>query len=145
MKVTRTVFCAASFLVGFAGCGRQIAPADPVPSPAPMPAAPVLDELRVVEPPPPPAETIAVAAAEVTKQAVAVFGDSVGVPPDSAATPAEKTWDIDVRSYETHARVEVQEHHLDPGWQRRMARRRGVSNGAARRQRGKPESSSDGR
>jgi membrane-bound lytic murein transglycosylase D len=40
----------------------------------------------------------------LTRQAVAVFGDSAAAPvPDSADGP---TWDIDVRSYETHRRVE---------------------------------------
>jgi membrane-bound lytic murein transglycosylase D len=52
-------------------------------------------------------DTIAVSASEVTKQAVAVFGDSVGIPPDSDVVAEEDpVWDIDVRSYETHARVE---------------------------------------
>ncbi|HET7583552.1 MAG TPA: LysM peptidoglycan-binding domain-containing protein [Gemmatimonadaceae bacterium] len=44
-------------------------------------------------------------APEVTAEAVHLFGDSVvreASPPDDA----EPTWDIDVRSYETHARVE---------------------------------------
>ena len=108
MKVTRIILCAAPLVMGLAGCGRQIAPAaDPAPQPASAAPDPIVVEMPVVVPPPPPPDTIAIAASEVTKQAVAVFGDSVGVPPDSAATSAEeKTWDIDVRSYETHARVE---------------------------------------
>lgn len=50
---------------------------------------------------------MAVSPADVAKQAVAVFGDSLGVPPDSVAgEEPELTWDLDVHSYETHARVE---------------------------------------
>ncbi|MGH7664884.1 MAG: transglycosylase SLT domain-containing protein [Gemmatimonadaceae bacterium] len=49
---------------------------------------------------------------EVTRQAVGVFGDSVAPELEEAlvegggAEPAGPSWDIDVRSYETHARVE---------------------------------------
>ena len=48
--------------------------------------------------------------AEVTRQAVEVFGDSMSAPEAQPAPGgeevAEVTWDIDVRSYETHERVE---------------------------------------
>jgi membrane-bound lytic murein transglycosylase D len=58
-----------------------------------------------------------VSESEVTRRAVEVFGDSITIssPPRSAATAAATadpdaeevpTWDIDVASYETHARVE---------------------------------------
>ncbi|MFN2398602.1 MAG: transglycosylase SLT domain-containing protein [Gemmatimonadaceae bacterium] len=66
-------------------------------------------------------DTIEVASHEVTREAIAIFGDSVATidsvpdsadhapPPDSLdeepAAPAPTTWDIDVRSYETHRRV----------------------------------------
>jgi membrane-bound lytic murein transglycosylase D len=45
---------------------------------------------------------------DVTGEALKLFGDSLGAPgADSAAlAAAEPTWDIDVRSYETHERVE---------------------------------------
>lgn len=42
------------------------------------------------------------AAPEVTAEAVRIFGDSVAEAPEG---PSEPTWDIDVRSYETHDRV----------------------------------------
>lgn len=50
-------------------------------------------------------------AAEVTQQAVEVFGDSISAPEPEPAPGGEEvaevpTWDIDVRSYETHERVE---------------------------------------
>ena len=103
MKVTRVLSRVVPILV-LAACAQRPAPsARPAPIELPVdigtPLPPVV--------PPPPADTVAVSAAEVTKQAVAVFGDSVGVPPDSVAPEAEElTWDLDVRSYETHARVE---------------------------------------
>ena len=104
MRVTRIVVRTAS-LLALGACARAAAP---VSTPAPVPAT--VDTTMSVEVTPPaslPPDTIAVSSAEVTKQAVAVFGDSVGVPPDSAVVTAEDpVWDIDVRSYETHARVE---------------------------------------
>ena len=48
---------------------------------------------------------IAIPDSVLTRQAVAVFGDSVVTPADSTV-PEGATWDIDVRSYETHRRVE---------------------------------------
>ncbi|HEX6533991.1 MAG TPA: LysM peptidoglycan-binding domain-containing protein [Gemmatimonadaceae bacterium] len=56
------------------------------------------------------ADTTDVAPPEVTGEAVKIFGDSVGVAADDAAAdaaePEKPTWDIDVRSFETHKRVE---------------------------------------
>ena len=42
----------------------------------------------------------------LTRQLVAVFGDSVGAAAVDTAVPEGPTWDIDVRSYEGHRRVE---------------------------------------
>src|SRR5688572_20444412 len=89
-------------------CGRSAAAVrTPVAFPPPsVDSAPVVVHQR-------PADTVTVTSTEVTRQAVAVFGDSVGVRPDSIAADSvavdsaavdELTWDIDVRSYETHAR-----------------------------------------
>lgn len=56
--------------------------------------------------------TDSVSAAEVTQQAVQVFGDSLAAPEATDPAPGGEevaelpTWDIDVRSYETHERVE---------------------------------------
>ncbi|HKG96013.1 MAG TPA: transglycosylase SLT domain-containing protein [Gemmatimonadaceae bacterium] len=52
-------------------------------------------------------DTVDLSQRDINRQAVQVFGDSIptAAPWDSAAA-AEPTWDIDVRSYETHARVE---------------------------------------
>ena len=62
-------------------------------------------------------DTVDVTATEVARQAVQVFGDSIApaailsdsaLPVDSsAAEPEMPTWDIDVRSYETHERVSI--------------------------------------
>ncbi|MGI9079050.1 MAG: hypothetical protein ACR2G6_17235, partial [Gemmatimonadaceae bacterium] len=49
-------------------------------------------------------DTVDLTQSEVTSEAVRIFGDSIA--PDSAAAPDEPSWDIDVRSYETHSRVE---------------------------------------
>ena len=106
LKVTRVVLRAAP-LLALVACSRTVAPR-PLPEPAPPPAetSPVA-AVRATSP----TDTVAVSAAEVTRQAVAVFGDSIGVPPDTAVPPVEAeaeelTSDLDVRSYETHARVE---------------------------------------
>jgi membrane-bound lytic murein transglycosylase D len=47
-------------------------------------------------------EVVHVEQREVTHEAVKIFGDSIAVAP---AVAAEPTWDIDVRSFETHDRV----------------------------------------
>jgi membrane-bound lytic murein transglycosylase D len=47
-------------------------------------------------------DSLAVAQPDVTHEAVKIFGDSVASAPVVAAEP---TWDIDVRSFETHERV----------------------------------------
>jgi membrane-bound lytic murein transglycosylase D len=49
--------------------------------------------------------TVAISDSALTHQVVAVFGDSAATRPDSSV-PEGPTWDIDVRSYETHQRVE---------------------------------------
>jgi membrane-bound lytic murein transglycosylase D len=49
---------------------------------------------------------IAIPDSVLTRQAVAVFGDSVVAQPVDSAASEEPSWDIDVRSYETHRRVE---------------------------------------
>ena len=104
MKVTRVLSRVVPMLA-LAACASRPAPVvQPAPAPEPVTIQP---DLPPVNPAPPTVDTVAVSAAEVAKQAVAVFGDSVGVPPDSVAAEAEElTWDLDVRSYETHARVE---------------------------------------
>ena len=97
-----------SLVVVMAACGRS---ASPPPTRVPSPPSPPLSAGAVptVTAPVLP-ESLRVTATDVTKQAVAVFGDSVGVPPDSTTVgpdaAEEPTWDIDVRSYETHARVQ---------------------------------------
>ena len=105
LKVTRVVLRVAPLLV-LAACARTAPRVQPAPVTDPVatgtPTTPVVQ---------PPLDTVDVTPAEVAKQAVAVFGDSVGVPPDSLAADAEAgaeelTWDLDVRSYQTHARVE---------------------------------------
>lgn len=47
-------------------------------------------------------DTVHVAERDVTHEAVKIFGDSIATAPPAAAEP---TWDIDVRSFETHDRV----------------------------------------
>ncbi len=90
----------AALLVALAACGRSPAPVTaPAPARAPAPVAasrrPSADTTRR-------ADTAVVSSAEVLRRAIAVFGDSIVV--DSTADDGP-TWDIDVRSYETHERV----------------------------------------
>ena len=106
LKVTRVVLRVA-LLFALAACSRTATPRQ-VPAAVPETPPPAM---AVATPPAPAADTVAVSPAEVARQAVAVFGDSIGVPPDSAVAviepeAEEMTWDLDVRSYETHARVE---------------------------------------
>ncbi len=49
-------------------------------------------------------DSVSVAPRDVTHEAVKIFGDSIEKNLEAAA-PAEPTWDIDVRSFETHQRV----------------------------------------
>jgi membrane-bound lytic murein transglycosylase D len=51
-----------------------------------------------------PLDSSAVKPHEVTGEALKIFGDSIGVQAEEPVD-AEPTWDIDVRSYETHERV----------------------------------------
>ena len=93
-----------------AACARGPAP-ETAPLPvvvvaSPPPAAPAAADTSTARPAAAAADSIRTS--DITRQAVGVFGDSILA--DSAAVgegDAEgPTWDIDVRSYETHARVE---------------------------------------
>ena len=95
MKVTPFLF--ALVVPALTGCVRSAGP-------APTTTA------VIEQPAPGDSATETPTPAEVTRQAVEVFGDSMSVP-EPEPTPggeevAEVTWDIDVRSYETHERVE---------------------------------------
>ena len=53
-----------------------------------------------------PPDSVPVERRDVTGEALKIFGDSIGAPAAPAEEEAEEpTWDIDVRSYETHKRV----------------------------------------
>jgi membrane-bound lytic murein transglycosylase D len=97
-------------VLGTAACGGRAKPAAK-PAPvveAPAPAtAPHVASATASRPDSFPRIDIAIPDSVLTRQVVAVFGDSVAAvtPPDATATD-EPTWDIDVRSYETHRRVE---------------------------------------
>jgi membrane-bound lytic murein transglycosylase D len=90
---------AVTVSLAFLACAPARSPS-PVAGPAAEAPAPLA---------PPRTDTIDVTRDEVVDQAMKVFGDTVGI-----TTPAEvaeelvdePVWDIDVRSYETHARVE---------------------------------------
>ena len=75
------------------------------PAPPPVPVAiEVASVNRLADSISAPLDSTAIAPHEVTGEALRMFGDSIGAP---AAEPVEEepTWDIDVRSYETHTRV----------------------------------------
>ena len=108
---TRRVLTVA--LVALAACHKSTRPARPGPSPANEASSDVAssrDDARV-DRPVAPDERVAVSPADVTKEAVRMFGDTTArveaVEPDGGGDISpEPTWDIDVRSYETHKRVE---------------------------------------
>lgn len=91
-------------------CGGRAKPApnpvpiQPLPSTAAVPATiddtllAFLDSMPQVE--------ISIPDSILTRQLAAVFGDSVGIAAADTAGPEGPTWDIDVRSYEGHRRVE---------------------------------------
>lgn len=93
-------------VLGAVACGgRMSAP------PRPAPALPTMD--MAVVPRDTGARTdsashveIAVPESLMTRQVAAVFGDSIITPSPDSSVPEGPTWDIDVRSYETHQRVE---------------------------------------
>ena len=95
-------------VLGVAACGgRTKVPARPAPviasSAATHAAGSAIDSAERVDSIP--NVTVAISDSALTHQVVAVFGDSAVTPPDSSV-PEGPTWDIDVRSYETHRRVE---------------------------------------
>jgi len=96
-------------VLGGAACSGRAKPAR-APAPVPTPknvatTAPARDTTPAL-PDSIPQVVIVIPDSVLTRQAVAVFGDSaVTEAPDSAANDGP-TWDIDVRSYETHRRVE---------------------------------------
>jgi membrane-bound lytic murein transglycosylase D len=95
-------------VLGTTACGGRT---KPVQTPAPI-AAPATQTAQatlrdsIVPPAPLGGVAITIPDSVLSRQVVAVFGDSaIEHVPDSTA-PGEPTWDIDVRSYETHRRVE---------------------------------------
>ena len=111
MKLLR---CSLLLTVTVGACARHSVPAAPAPAPQASRAAPrdssalgessrdaaPLDASVVLD-------TATVSPDKVAELAVRVFGDSIA-PGDTAiiSDSATVTWDIDVRSFETHARVE---------------------------------------
>ena len=96
MKVTP--FLIALVVPALAGCARAAGPAPTTMVAIEQPAVPADSAGSPTED-------------EVTRQAVEVFGDSMSAPEPEPAPGGEEvaevpTWDIDVRSYETHERVE---------------------------------------
>src|SRR5678815_1084373 len=94
-------------VLGAAACGGRAKPATrPAPAPATSSAS-----TAAANPTPVPSDTIprvaiAIPDSVLTKQVVAVFGDSVVPVTDDSAVVEGPTWDIDVRSYEAHRGVE---------------------------------------
>src|SRR5687768_11491238 len=94
-------------VLGAAACGGRAKPASrpaPVPPTSSSASSTAANPLRV------PSDTIprvaiAIPDSVLTKQVVAVFGDSV-IPVTDDSVVEGPTWDIDVRSYEAHRRVE---------------------------------------
>jgi membrane-bound lytic murein transglycosylase D len=87
-------------------CGGRATPApEPVPaSPRAAPVAPAQDPAAL--PDSPPHLVISIPDSILTRRVAEVFGDSIIAEPPDTSVPEGPTWDIDVRSYETHRRVE---------------------------------------
>jgi len=96
-----------ALVLGVAACGgRTTRPAKPAPVAAPSETRPtVVTHAADVPLSSIPRVTFEIPDSVLTRQVAAVFGDSVASPPEASA-PEGPTWDIDVRSYETHRRVE---------------------------------------
>jgi membrane-bound lytic murein transglycosylase D len=96
-------------VLGLAACGgRATPPAPPAPATTKstnVVAAPATRDSNRL-PDPIPHIVVDIPDSVVTRQLAAVFGDSVVTQPPDSSVPEGPTWDIDVRSYETHRRVE---------------------------------------
>ena len=95
-------------VLGGAACGGRATPPrrpSPAQTPTTVTARPAARDTAAALPGSIPQVAVAIPDSVLTRQAVAVFGDSAVTPPDSSV-PGGPTWDIDVRSYETHRRVE---------------------------------------
>jgi membrane-bound lytic murein transglycosylase D len=94
-------------ILAVAACGRSKTPSQ---APAPAGALQPAGDGGANLPPVPVLDPFEVSISDVTRSAVAIFGDSIAaVPVDSTPIEGEEevpTWDLDVRSYETHERVE---------------------------------------
>ncbi|MBY0490588.1 MAG: transglycosylase SLT domain-containing protein [Gemmatimonadaceae bacterium] len=78
----------------------------PVAAPAPTPASSAPAPTKPVTTPASAPRQDPATRDEVVKTAVSVFGDSAVVAVADSMNPEEPVWDLDVRSYETHDRVE---------------------------------------
>jgi peptidoglycan lytic transglycosylase D len=96
-------------VLGSAACGGRVKAPPPAPVQTPPKVTvtrPARDTTRQLPDSILHAVAVAIPDSVVTRQAAAVFGDSVAPQlPDPSAIEGP-TWDIDVRSYETHRRVE---------------------------------------
>ena len=94
--------------LGAAACGGKAKPAArPAPAaPAPSQTASATARDSVVPPDTLARVAISIPDSVLSRQVVAVFGDSALEAVADSAVAGEPTWDIDVRSYETHRRVE---------------------------------------
>lgn len=111
MKARLTLAGLVAASLSLSACGRSASVEAPAPERQPA-AVDVAAESTPERPAAAPAssDTGVVTSADVTTEAVRMFGDSVvtdvGEPEGGGDMSEEPTWDIDVRSYETHKRVE---------------------------------------
>ena len=95
-------------VLGGAACGGRVkAPRPPAPAQQTTVATRSASRDSVVDLPDSiPQIAIEIPDSILTRQAIAVFGDSSAAGSVDSSATDEPTWDIDVRSYETHRRVE---------------------------------------
>jgi membrane-bound lytic murein transglycosylase D len=116
-----------ALLAAVAACSSAPRPSVPHPTPAPGDPSAVAsagEDSSTTQLPR--IDSVEVAPLDVMREAAELFGDSVHAEraPDTSGGPdaAAPTWDIDVRSYETHARVEFYIERFQRGARDRFAR-----------------------
>jgi membrane-bound lytic murein transglycosylase D len=127
--VTPRAIISIVLAVSAAACGGSTRPAA-----APTPARPLTPTAGAAAAAPrAPGDSVDVSETEVERRAIEVFGDlpaATAAPdtavPATAVEPAAPTWDIDVRSFETHERVEHYVNLFSGDGRDRIAQRLGV-------------------
>ena len=103
-RIGRSLALGALVAIASLGCHSGSSKSEPAPVSAAIAYADSAPQAGIDSTKP---DSVDVAPKEVAGEAMKIFGDTIGVPgPEVTPQPAVPVWDIDVRSYETHQRVE---------------------------------------